>query len=162
MMYSSPFSYCGLITLTSGWWFKMQQPKHPPSRWLSTGKQSVVLLLRKPPPLFQIWDKQGGGFLINSIWGQKIFACGGLKNHRFLRFWSVSNTPQTCKFVVFDRISKVKIPKIFSPAASYDNTLLNTPNLSLTSSCKYPIGNVVATVWLEARRRRKILRISSV
>ena len=129
------------------------------NRGLTIG--SVLLLLRKPPLVPDLGQTRGG-FLINSIWAQKIFACGGLKNHRFLRFWSVSNTLQTCKFVVFDRISKAKILKIFSPAASYDNTLLNTPNLSVASSCECPIGNAVATVWLEARRRREILRISSV
>ena len=70
---------------------------------------------------------------INSIWVQKIFACGGLKIIVFSRFWNVSNTLQTCKFVVFDRISEAKILKIFSPAASYDNALLNASNLYVDS-----------------------------
>ena len=51
----------------------------------------------------------------------------------FSRFWNVSNTLQTCKFVVFDRISEAKILKIFSPAARYDNALMNASNLYVDS-----------------------------
>ena len=43
-------------------------------------KSKKIDFIRKPPPLFQIRDKQGGGaFLLNRSEVQKISACGGLK-----------------------------------------------------------------------------------